>query len=87
MLGAGLLALAPVVSHAEADASDAAGTPADCHLVGIRIMIDDLNAAHRVCRHADGSTTLGPVEAVLVSAPPQTEAPTQYFPLDETSGG
>ena len=85
MLGAGLLMLAPMASYAEGDSSDAASPTTDCTLVGVHFLTDDLNRAHQICRHPDGSTTVGPLQALPASEPPQTEAPTQYFPLDESS--
>ena len=87
ILGAGLIAQAPLVSFADGDTSDAAAPPTDCTLVGMHFLTDDLNAVHQICRHADGSTTVGPVQAVPASTPADTEAPTQYFPLDESSAG
>lgn len=85
VIGAGRLALAPLASYAEGDTSDAANPSADCNLVGVRLQTDDLNGVHRICRGADGTTTVAAVEALPASAPRETEAPTQFLPLDESS--
>ena len=83
-----LLAATPSATFAQSapDPTDqaTASTDPDCTRVGMHILADDLNATRLVCRGPDGVTVVpaGPDAVETTSAPP-TEAPMQFFPLND----
>jgi hypothetical protein len=53
-----------------------ASTDSDCTRVGIHVVTDELNAVRVTC--PDGTTT------VETTSAPQTEAPMQFYPINDT---